>query len=121
MTYSELVKQVQYYSGFSARESEKALKLFVRKLSARLSFDERKDLASQLPSDLKNAAMTDECTDVCTATDFIQQICEEGNVGESRAIKQVMSAWQAIKDAVSKDEIEDIKSELPKDLATQFS
>ena len=120
MTYRELVKQVQHYSGFSARESEKALKLFVRKLAARLTIDERKDLASQLPRGLHKVAMTDESTDVSTATDFIQQICEEGNVGESRAKRQSMSAWLALKDAVSKGEIEDIKAQLPRDLASQL-
>lgn len=120
MTYRELVKQVQRYSGFSARESEKALKLFVRKLAARLSLEERKELASQLPGGLQKAALTDESTDVSTAIDFIQQICEEANIRESRGQKQVMSAWRAIKDAVSKGEIEDIKAQLPRDLAAQL-
>lgn len=120
MTYRELVKQVQYYSGFSARESEKALKLFVRKLAARLTIDERKELASQLPRGLHNVAMTDESTDVSNAIDFIQQICEEANVRESRGQKQVMSAWRAIKDAVSKSEIEYIKAQLPRDLSSQL-
>lgn len=120
MTYRELVKKVQHYSGFSARESEKALKLFVRKLSARLSMDERKDLASQLPQDLQKSALTQESTDVSTAIDFIHQICEEANVCESRARKQVMSAWRAIKDSVSKRGIDDIKAQLPKDLAAKL-
>ena len=120
MNYRELVKKVQLYSGFSDSESETALRLFVRKLAARLTPDERKDLASQLPGDLKMEAMTDESSDVKTATEFIQQFCEEENIDESRAKKQVMSAWHAIKDTVSKGEIEDIKAQLPRDLAAQL-
>lgn len=120
MTYRELIKRVQHYSGFSDSESETALRLFVKKLAARLTPRERKDLASQLPSDLKDEAMTEEVSYIKTANDFILQFCLEEQIDESRAKKQVMSAWKAIKDTVSKGEIEDIKSQLPRDLAAQL-
>jgi len=120
MTYRELIKKVQLYSGFSDSESETALVLFVKNLAARLTPNERKDFASQLPVDLQDVAMTSEVSKVRTASDFIQQFCEEENIDESRAKKQVMSAWRAIKDAISKGEIEDIKAQLPHDLAAQL-
>jgi uncharacterized protein (DUF2267 family) len=120
MTYRELIKKVQLYSGFSDSESETALRLFVRKLAARLTLNERKDFASQLPKDLKDEAMTDETSEVRTAEDFIMQFAIEENIDESRAKKQVMSAWKAIKDAISKGEIEDIKAQLPHDIAAQL-
>lgn len=120
MTYRELIKRVQHYSGFSDSESESALRLFVRKLASRLTMDERKDFASQLPIDLQDLAVTDETSNVRTTDDFIQQFCEEENIDEKRAKKQIMAAWQAIKDTVTKGEIEDIKAQLPNDLAAQL-
>jgi uncharacterized protein (DUF2267 family) len=120
MTYRELIKKVQHYSGFSDSESETALTLFVKNLAARLTPDERKDFASQLPEDLKELAMTDEISKVRTANDFILQFCIEENINEARAKKQIMSAWRAIKDAISKGEVEDIKAQLPTDLANQL-
>jgi uncharacterized protein (DUF2267 family) len=120
MTYRELIKKVQHYSGFSDDESETALVLFVKNLAARLTPNERKDFASQLPIDLKEVALTDEVSKVRTANDFIMQFCLEEDIDEKRAKKQVMSAWRAIKDAVSKGEIEDIKAQLPRDIAAQL-
>lgn len=120
MTYRELVKRVQHYSGFSDSESETALRLFIKKLACRLTMDERKDFASQLPTDLQDLAMTDETSDAKTEGEFIRQFCDEENIDESRAKKQIMAAWQALKDAITKGEIEDIRAQLPKDLAAQL-
>lgn len=117
MQYRQLVKRVQDYSGFSDSESETALRLFVRKLAARLTEGERKDFASQLPSDLQDMALTTETSDVKTREDFIRQFCEEENIEEGRAKKQVMAAWQAIKDALTPGQIKHIKTQLPDDLA----
>jgi len=78
------------------------------------------DLACQLPKDLQPLALTKESSDVVAASDFIQQVWEEGNISESRAEKQVMSAWRALKHAVSKGEIENIKEQLPRDLSSQL-
>lgn len=120
MTYRELIKKVQLYSGFSDQESENALVLFVKNLGARLTPDEQKDFASQLPAELKEAALTTETSRVKTADAFIQLFCLEENIDEKHAKKQVMSAWRAIKDTVSEGEIQDIKSQLPRDLAAQL-
>jgi uncharacterized protein (DUF2267 family) len=120
MTYREMIKKVQHYSGFSDSESETALVLFVKNLAARLTPDERKDFASELPIDLKKVALTEEVSRVRTADDFIQQFCEEEEIDKNRAKKQVMSAWRVIKDAISKGQIEDIRAQLPNDLAAQL-
>jgi uncharacterized protein (DUF2267 family) len=120
MTYRELIKRVQHYSGLSDSESQDALVLFVKNLAARLTAGERKDFASQLPAELKVVALTDEVSHVKTTESFIQQFCMEENIDEKRAKKQVMSAWRAIKDTVSEGEIKDIKAQLPTDLATQL-
>ena len=120
MTYRELVKRVQHYSGFSDQESETALRLFVKNLAARLTPEEREDLASQLPGDLEQEALTSEVSNVKSADDFIQQFCIEEDIDEGRAKKQVMSAWRAIKEMVSPAELADIKAQLPNDLTGQL-
>jgi uncharacterized protein (DUF2267 family) len=121
MTYRELIKRVQHYSGFSDSESQDALVLFVKNLAARLTPGERKDFASQLPAELKEVAMTTyETSRIKTADSFIQLFSLEEGIDEKHAKKQVMSAWRAIKDTVSEGEIKDIKSQLPTDLAAQL-
>lgn len=117
MTYREMIKRMQRYSGFSDSESQNALILFVKNLAARLTFGERKDFASQLPPELQEVALTDEVSFVKTAQDFIDDFCYEEGIDEARAKKQIFSAWRVIKDEVSPGEIEDIKAQLPTDLA----
>ncbi len=116
MKYRELVKRVQHYSGFSDQESETALRLFIRKLATRLTMGERKDFASQLPSDLQDEAMVTEEQQNWSFEDFIEEICREEQIEEPRAKKQIMAAWKALKDALTPGEISNIKAQLPKDM-----
>lgn len=120
MQYRELVKRVQNYSGFSDSESETALRTFINKLSARLTEEEREDFASQLPEDLQEVALEPETSEKWGADDFIRQFCEAEDIEENRAKKQIMAAWQALKEAISPGEIKDIKSQLPQDLAAML-
>lgn len=120
MQYRELIKQVQHYSGFSDSESETALRLFVEKLSARLTEEEREDFASQLPSDLQDIALSVEGTEKWSGSEFIKQFCEEEDIEEGRAKKQIHAVWEAIKDAISPGEVEDIRAQLPNDLVTEL-
>lgn len=116
MTYRELVKRVQDYSGFSDSESEKALRVFISTLAARITEDERKDFASQLPSELQDEAMSVNETTRFDREDMYQAIADLQDIEPDHAKKQVMAAWKALKDQVTPGEIEDIKSQLPKDI-----
>lgn len=120
MKFREMVKKVQMYSGFSDRESQEALECMVESLATHLTEGERKDFASQLPTELKNIALTVEVTEEDTKKNILQQFMEAQNIDESRAKKQMMTAWKAIKEAISPGEIQDIKAQLPNDMAAML-
>ncbi len=120
MNYRQLIKKVQDYSGFSDKESEDALQVVVETLATRLTPEERKDFSSQLPAELQKVAEAVTTTRKLSADDFFKDIIEAENIDEGRAKKQIMAVWQALKDAISPGEIEDIKAQLPKDLAAQL-
>lgn len=121
MRYREMVKKVQQYSGFSDSESENALVTFVRMLSKRLTPDERMDFASQLPAELQDTVVSVDTTDdSMTMEDMLETMADEQNIDEDHAKKQIMAAWQTLKDAISKGEIDDIRSQLPKDMTAQL-
>jgi uncharacterized protein (DUF2267 family) len=118
MGYREMIKKVQFYSGFSDSESENALVTFINLLAARLTPDERLDFASQLPAELQDTVVSvEEDNTAMSMEDMLESIAEEQHVNEDHAKKQIMAAWQTIKDAITKGEIEDIRSQLPKDMA----
>ncbi len=113
MRYSELIKKVQLYSGFSDAESQDALDCMVESLAIHLDEGERKDFASQLPQELQNMALSVLPTAETSRQDMVEQFMEVEGIPEARAKKQMLSAWRALKDGISEGEINDIRAQLP--------
>ncbi len=108
----ELVKKVQHYSGFSDQESQSALEQMVYSLAERLTPEERKDFASQLPNDLQAIALAAlPATD--RQVDILREFMEVQQIDEARAKKQILSVWRVLKEAITKGEIADIRAQLP--------
>lgn len=121
MQYRKLVQQVQDYSGFSDQESETALRTFIKTMSARLQGGERKDFASQLPQELKAEAMAVTDDPKGGRDDFFVNFMElEDLTDEPRAKKQIMAAWNALKDCITPGQINHIREQLPKALAAEL-
>jgi uncharacterized protein (DUF2267 family) len=114
MKYRELIKRVQHLSGFSDSESKDALQLMVEAISIRLNEGERKDFASQLPQELQDIALSVYPTEGNIRKDLLQQFMEIQQISADRAKKQIKTTWQAIKEAITRGEIDDIKSQLTK-------
>lgn len=113
MGYRELIKKVQLYSGFSDVESKDALDCMVESLAVHLDDGERKDFASQLPQELQDMALSVLPSDENSTKDIVVQFMENQHVDEPRAKEQMLAAWQALKDAISRGEIEHIRAQLP--------
>lgn len=121
MGFRELIKKVQMYSGFSDAESKDALECMVENLAVRLNEGERKDFASQLPEELQDIALSVIPTEENTKQDnIIAQFMELQGVDESRAKKQVMAAWKALKGAITPGQIDDLRSQLPNKMVSML-
>lgn len=116
MRYQELIKKVQVYSGFSDTESKDALDCLVESLAVRLDDHDRLYFASQLPEELQSMALSVYPTEQNSQQDILEQFMEFQHVKESRAKRQIYSAWQALKDNLSFKEIEAIRGQLPNQL-----
>lgn len=113
MGYREMIKKVQHESGFSDAESKDALEMMVESLAEHLTDDERKDFASQLPSELQDKAMSVSPTKEDSRRDILEEFMDRQHIEESRAKKQIMSAWKALKESISDGEIRHIQAQLP--------
>ena len=114
MGFRELIKKVQQYSGFTDAESKDALECMVENLAVRLDEGERKEFASQLPEELQDIALTVIPTEENTRQeDIVAQFMELQGVDEPRAKMQILASWHALKDAITPNEINDIRSQLP--------
>ena len=113
MKYRELIKTVQQYSGFSDTESKDALDGTVATLAVHLTEGQQENFASQLPTELKDLALAVYATEENSSQDLFEQFMEVQEVDESRAKKQLLSAWNALKDTLSSGLIDHIYSQLP--------
>jgi uncharacterized protein (DUF2267 family) len=109
-----MIKRVQRYSGFSDSESKDALDCTVETLAVHLTEGERKHFASQLPSELKDRALSVFATRITAKEDILEQVARLQNVTIDHAKNQLLSSWHAIKDAISDGEIQDVRAQLPK-------
>jgi uncharacterized protein (DUF2267 family) len=112
MGYREMIKKVQKYSGFSDAESKDALDHMVESLAVHLTEGERKDFASQLPTELQDIALAVDATEDNSKQEILEQFMEQEQIDESRAKKQIYSAWKALKDALTDGEINHIRAQL---------
>lgn len=120
MKFRELVKKIQHDAGFSDAESQEALELMVESIAERLTAGEVKDFASQLPPELQYVALGVEPA-TATRQDIIEEFMEKEAIDAAHAKKQVLTAWKAIKAAVSPGEIEDIRSQFSRETAVLLS
>ena len=116
MKFRELIKKVQHDSGFSDAESQDALELMVTSIAERLTEEERDDFASQLPLELQDIAMSVKPA-TATRKDILAEFMEREDIDEAHAKKQVLSAWGAIKAAISPGEIADMRAQFSKKTA----
>lgn len=119
MSYRELIKKMQMDSGFSDAESQEALDRMVESIAERLEEDERENFASQLPIELQTIALDVEMTSRDERKqDIIEEFMEKEAIEHERAKKQVMTAWQALKSAITDGEIRHLKKQLPSQAAS---
>lgn len=114
MKYRELIKTVQLHSGFSDAESKDALDGTVAVLAVHLTEGQRWNFASQLPEELQDLALSVYATNENSHEDLFEQFMEVQELDEPHAKKQLLSAWEALKDTLSAGLIDHIRAQLPK-------
>lgn len=114
MGYQELIKKVQIYSGLSSSESKDAIDCLVETLAVRLDETGRKQFATNLPEELGDMVLAVYPSDENSKPDIMLQFMQLQQVGPTRARKDFLSAWQALKDSVSNNEIKRLRQQLPR-------
>jgi uncharacterized protein (DUF2267 family) len=85
----------------------------VESLAVHLNEGGRKNFASQLPTELQDIALSVLPTEQNSRQDIVQQFMAVENIEENRAKKQVLSAWKALKGALTPGELAHIRAQLP--------
>lgn len=113
MNYYDLIRRIKDTARTDDDASQDALELVVENVAAHLTDHTRREFAAALPDELQSAAQM-----VPTANhideDIIEQLMDLEDVDESNAKTRIKAAWQALCDIFDSREVDDITSELPR-------
>ncbi|HEY4160640.1 MAG TPA: DUF2267 domain-containing protein [Candidatus Saccharimonadales bacterium] len=119
MHYHELIRRIKSAAPANDDESEDALELVVENVAAHLSDQTRRGFAAALPEELQSAAQM-----VPTANhlddNIIEQLMDLEDVDETSARVRIKAAWQALRDIFDSREVDDITSELPRQIVAEL-
>jgi len=119
MKYHELIRRIKVATHTDEDASQDALELVVENVAAHLTDHTRRDFAAALPEELQSAAQM-----VPTAShideDIIEQLMDLEDVDEHSAKARIKAAWQVLCDVFDSREVDDITSELPRQMVAEL-
>lgn len=121
--YDEFIKEVQDRGHMDSRErAEETVRATLRTLAERLAGGEPHDLTSQLPPGLAEHVRYDEeqKSEPFSLQEFFQRVAEKEGTEAPNAVHQAQVVMEVLQDAVTRGEIDNVKSQLPREYAPLF-
>jgi uncharacterized protein (DUF2267 family) len=114
--YDAFISAVAHEAHAPRPEAERAVRATLQTLAERISTGEARDIAEQLPPPLRPLLDSDGDAEPFTIEEFLRRVAEREGAGDIGTAEQHAAAvFAALGAAVSRDEIEDMASELPKE------
>jgi uncharacterized protein (DUF2267 family) len=99
----------------STAEAERAAQAVLQTLGERLSVGQARDLADELPPELRPWVLTDRRPDPFHADEFLRRVAARENVDPVTAGRHARAVFAALGRSVSHRELADATAELPRD------
>jgi uncharacterized protein (DUF2267 family) len=121
MNYDEFVGQVQSRARLaSTNDAIRATRATLEVLGERIFGGEAKDIASQLPTELKSYLQQGKTKESFDLNEFFRRVCEREGVELPDAVHHARAVISVLCDAVSPGEINDILAQLTEDYDDLF-
>jgi uncharacterized protein (DUF2267 family) len=121
MELTQILERATENTGLNQAQAETALPAFLETLSLRLTEDEQQDLAAQLPEELQGTLhATDPDVEKLSPDQFVERFAQRAGIDRDAALGAVHGLWEAVAEAVSPGEAEEVFSQLPTELAQLF-
>jgi uncharacterized protein (DUF2267 family) len=118
MQYGEFMRSVTERSGLDRDQAEKAVRATLNTLAQRLAGGEAKDLASQLPQELKDTVMLTTGAGQgapMSLDEFLETVAQREGCPVDRARVHAQAVMTTLKDAVTDEEFEEVMTQLDKE------
>jgi uncharacterized protein (DUF2267 family) len=115
MNYGEFMRDVRERTGLDKEQAEKAVRATLNTLAQRLAGGEPKDLASQLPEELKETVILTTGAGEgihWNAGEFVKKVADREGAPVDEARQHVRAIFAALRDAITPGEFDDVTSQL---------
>lgn len=121
MNIDEFIATIQQQArhqdaSMSWQDADQAARATLATLAERLSSGEARDLAKELPPEVRGYLVTDRNSEPFYLDEFIRRVAAREGVDVEVARIHGRAVLHAITRAVSPDELADVSTELPKDI-----
>jgi uncharacterized protein (DUF2267 family) len=113
--YERFLTTVQVKARLAREDAERATHATLQTLAERLSAGEARDLAAQLPDELAPWLATDSGAEPFHADEFVRRVAAREQADTSAAERHVRAVFDALGRTVTREELEDMAAELPRD------
>ena len=113
--YAEFIDTVEGEAGLPEPNADRAARAVLQTLAERLSDGEAHDLAEELPSELRPLMDHAGRAQPFDLHEFLRRVAEREGTEEETAREHARAVFRALGATVSRDELHDMASELPKD------
>jgi uncharacterized protein (DUF2267 family) len=117
VNYGEFMKDVRERAGLDKEQAERAVRATLNTLAQRLAGGEPKDLASQLPEELKETVTFTTGAGAgidWKADEFVEKVADREGASPEEAREHVRAIFAALRDALTPGEFDDIAAQLDK-------
>jgi uncharacterized protein (DUF2267 family) len=117
VNYVGFLDAVAKRAGLPPEEAATITGATLETLAERISGGEARDLAAHLPDELRDYLRKDDAPpQLLNAAEFVHEVRARAGVDDQWAAEGARAVFTTLRDAVSDDEVEDLLSELPKDI-----
>jgi uncharacterized protein (DUF2267 family) len=117
MRYAQFIEKVSERMGSSLGQAEAVTQATLLTLAERITGGEARDLAAQLPDELREFLVkTEEPAEAFDLDEFVRRVSLRAGVDRDTANRGVPAVFQTLYAAVSTGEFEDVLAQLPKEI-----
>lgn len=121
MNYDEFLSKVKERTDIvSDVQGSTVLTAILNTLAERITPEQRHNLASQLPEDLKHLVIIEDDAETFGLDDFYNRVSQRLNTSRERTGEISEEVLLILSEAVSQGEIDNIKAELPEEFYQLF-
>lgn len=116
MKLPEFLKRIQESLGLDPFEARRTAQSVLGALFARLTPDEARHLAAQLPHQLRDRYVVKRGFDRLSAAGLIRRVADDLDVAEDEAVRRIQRVFRVVREAVSPGAVEHALDQFPTDL-----